>query len=489
MGYIGLWMVLATALLMAFSGLPAWIVLVCTSTLFATCGVVFGLFTLSLFFALPLRLLGLLEHDLLQALPLYVLIGAMLNRLPLIDILFRVANRMLRRTPAAPYLAGIGLGALFAPMNGSVGASVAMLAHAILPRLKAQGATPEHGAALICTASTIGVVVPPSLVLILLGDAMMRAHTEAVTATGSMVRVINTQDIFHGALLPATLMLFLFFLVTWWNHRRPASSIDDSSVADTISVLVTRNDRIVAACSVLSILALLILVTLGYLYAVEGAATGGLALLLYGLATRTLTRPVFQAILHDTMAITGALFALLIAASMYTLVLRAFETDLWIRNFLQGLSGGGSAALGVVLLILAASAFVLDAFEIMFVIIPIVMPPLLMLVPDVTWVAVLALLVLQMSFLLPPFGYAILMASSVLRKNLKQRALSAALLPYLLVQAGVVFIVLFWPNMVWRNDAATLGDASNHKQLSNEEIQQLFEQQRLQNEKENQEEK
>jgi TRAP-type mannitol/chloroaromatic compound transport system permease large subunit len=408
----------------------------------------------------------------------------MLNRLPLIDILFRVANRLMRRTPAAPYLAGIALGALFAPMNGSVGASVAMLARAILPRLKTQGVTSESGAALICTASTIGVVVPPSLVLILLGDAMMRAHTEAVTATGSAVRVINTQDIFHGALLPAALMLLLFFLVTWWRHRHSDSSIDAPVLTGLNNSAVTRHDWIVASCSVLCILALLISVTLGYLYAVEGAATGGLVLVFFGLVTRTLTRPLCKVILSDTMAITGALFALLVAASTYTLVLRAFETDLWISDFLHGLSGGGSIALGVVLLILVVSAFVLDAFEIMFVIIPIVMPPLLMLVPDVTWVAVLTLLVLQMSFLLPPFGYAILMASSILHKELKQRVLAAALLPYLIVQAGVVLLVLCWPCIVWHNEVAAVSDASNHRPLSNEEIQQLFEQQRLQNEKE-----
>ncbi|MGZ3240877.1 MAG: TRAP transporter large permease subunit, partial [Burkholderiaceae bacterium] len=197
MGAIGLWMLLVTAILMAISGLPAWIVLIGTSMIFTVGGLVSGLFTLPLFFALPSRILGLLEHDLLQALPLYVLIGMMLNRLPLIEILFRVGNRLLRRTSAAPYLTGIGLGALMAPMNGSVGASVAMLTRAVLPRLNAQGVSPERSAALVCTASTIGVVVPPSLVLILLGDAMMRAHTEAVNATAQATRIINTQDIFH----------------------------------------------------------------------------------------------------------------------------------------------------------------------------------------------------------------------------------------------------------------------------------------------------
>lgn len=482
-GNAGVWMLVATAIVMTLSGLPAWLVLVTVSTLFGLGGLAFGVFTVQLVFALPARLLGLLEHDLLQALPLYVFVGALLNRLPLAEVLFRVANRVLRRTAAAPYLAGLGLGALLAPMNGSVGASVAMLARAVQPRLDAQGVAPERGAALICAASTIGVVVPPSLVLILLGDTMMRAHTEAVNATGEAVRILNTQDIFHGALLPAASMLLLFFFVTWWRNRAPAAAAWSPPATDAPEVQVSRGQWISAVCAVAGIVGLLTAVALGYLYAVEAAATGGLALLLFGLVTRSLTRPVLRLVLADTLAISGALFALLVAATMYTLFLRAFETDLWIGRVLQGLGGGGYTALTVVLLLLTLSAFVLDAFEITFAIIPVVMPPLLKLVPDATWVAVLTLLVLQMSFLLPPFGYSVLMAGSVLRRRLAQRAMALSLLPYLLVQALVILLVLAWPALVWHGTPAPAANADGKPALSEEEVQKLFEQQRIKSEK------
>ncbi|MGZ3254696.1 MAG: TRAP transporter large permease subunit, partial [Burkholderiaceae bacterium] len=485
MGAIGLWMLPATLLLMAISGLPAWIVLISTAMMFAVAGMVFGVVTLPLFFALPSRLLGLLENDLLQALPLYVLIGVMLNHLPLAEILFRVANRILRRTAAAPYLAGMGLGSLLAPMNGSVGASVAMLAHAVQPRLDAEGVPPERGAALICAASTIGVLVPPSLVLILLSDAMMRAHTEALNATHEATRVINTQDIFHGALFPAIAMLLLFFGVTWWRNRDSKTSAIPSADSPSHTASVNYRDWLIAGGSVACILALLISVSLGYLYAVEGAATGGLALMVFGLLTRSLSVPVIKAILHDTLAITGALFAVLVAATCYTLVLRAFEVDLWMNDFLHGLSGGAPVALIVVLLILVLSAFVLDAFEITFVIVPIVMPPLLTLVPDATWVSVLTLLVLQTSFLLPPFGYAIMMVGSVLRRKLSQRVLARAALPYLFIQFVIIMLVLIWPSMVWHSDFNLSSNATNSKQLTDEEVEQMLDQQRLQNEKEN----
>lgn len=478
MGSVGLWMLLATALVMATSGLPAWMVLVGTATLFASGGLVLGVLDPSLFFVLPLRVMGLLEHDLLQALPLYVLVGAMMNRLPLMDILMRVAQHLLRHSPAAPYLAGMGLGALLAPMNGSVGASVSMLARAVGQRLDHPDRAPESNAALVCAASTLGVVVPPSLVLILLGDAMMRAHTEAVNTTGQAVRVVNTQDIFHGALLPAAAMLLLFLLVTWWRHRAPmpANQTIASELAPAPAISPpSRSDWATAIGSVLCILALLTSVTLGLLYAVEGAATGCLALLLFGLASRSLTPSVGRAILHDALATTGALFALLVAASSYTLVLRAWGTDAWMSHFLQTLPGGGAVALATVMLTLILSAFILDALEIIFVIIPIAMPPLLVLVPNATWVAVLALLVLQLGFLLPPFGYALLMVGSVFPRKLSVRALARALLPYLLVQAIVLGAVWAWPQLVWQPETNTSA------RLSEDEIQQLMEQQRLDN--------
>jgi TRAP-type mannitol/chloroaromatic compound transport system permease large subunit len=156
------------------------------------------------------------------------------------------------------------------------------------------------------------------------------------------------------------------------------------------------------------------------------------------------------------MALTGALFALLVAATMFTLVLRAFGTDRWVASMLGRLPGGGGAALAVVLAMLALCALVLDAFEMIFVVIPVVMPPLLTVVPGVTWVAVLTLLILQASFLLPPFGYAVLMVRNRLRRPVRMRALARALAPYLVAQLAVLALVLSFPALVWQRNPMTL---------------------------------
>src|SRR5450755_1420998 len=193
MATTGLWMLAAVAVTLIVTGLPAWTVLIGVAFAFSVGGLFVGAFTLPILTAIPARIVGLLENDLLQALPLYVLMGALLNHLPLAQTLFRATSRVLQRSGAGTELAGLGLGVLLAPMNGSVGASV---------------------------ASTLGVVVPPSLVLILLSDAMMRAHTEALIVTGASQRIINTQDVFAGALVPAAILLAMDVFVTWKMRRR-----------------------------------------------------------------------------------------------------------------------------------------------------------------------------------------------------------------------------------------------------------------------------
>lgn len=438
----GLWMLASVAALMMATGLPAWLVLVAVASGFAALGVLLDEFSLRFLAILPSRLLGLLESDLLQALPLYVFMGALLNRLPLADILFRGGARALSRTGAGAPLAGLGLGILLAPMNGSVGSSVALLSRTVQPRLDAGGVPLPRAAALVCVASTLGVVVPPSLVLILLGDAMLRAHTEATNAVGLVGRIINTQDVFRGALIPAAILLGLCIVLAWRANR--------STPAAVARTKLPASDWIAGTLAAAVIVTLLGSVTLGYLYAVEAAASGGVLLALFGLGTRTLTREVLAAALRDTLAVSGALFALLIAATTCTLVLRAYGTDRWIAAMLGQLPGGAEARLVVVLGALLLCAFVLDAFEMIFVVIPVVMPPLLTVFPDATRAAVLTLLVLQSSFLVPPLGYAVLMVRQQQARPLPTRELVGALLPYLGAQLLVLGLVAAFPGLIWR---------------------------------------
>ena len=435
----GLWMLLAVAAVLLATGLPAFAVLVGVSGLFATIGLATGSLELALLTALPSRIIGLLENDLLQALPLYVFMGSLLNRLPLADRLFRCGVALGGRSNAAPALATLGLGALLAPMNGSVGASVAMLARSVAPKLAERSVPAASSTALVCVASTLGVVIPPSLVLILLGDAMMRAHTEAANATKAMVRIVNTQDIFRGALVPAALFLGLALVVAWLLGRRMPSRQPRQ--------WPLWKDWLTAAIAAVFVVGLLAGVAAGYFYAVEAAAMGGTTLLLFGLLSGGLRAGAFRAVLRDTMAVSGALFALFVAATTFTLLFRAFGSDRLLDAWVSQVPGGATGAAITVLLVFALSAFVLDAFEIVFVIVPIVMPPVLTRAPDAVWVSVLALLALQASFLVPPSGYAVMMARGALADKAPLRQVTRALVPYLAAQLVVLALVILLPQL------------------------------------------
>jgi TRAP-type mannitol/chloroaromatic compound transport system permease large subunit len=441
MAWLGLGLLALVAAGIVLTGLPAFTILLTAASVGAALAVFSGTIPVSLLGALPGRLINLLEYDLLQALPLYVFMGVLLERLPIADALFRTSLSILPRSAAAPVVSGLSLGALLGPMNGSVGASVLSLSRSVNPRLLASGVSLPLRYATIAIASTLGVVIPPSLVLILLGDAMLSAHTMAVTATGRADRVINTQDVFHGALAPAGLVFAGSLVIAWLTTRRlPATT----GVRDAISV----RQALLAAVSVLALLLLLGGVATGYFYAVEGAATGAFVLLAAGLFTGRLPAPVLAAALADVMAITGALFALLVGATTLTLVLRLLGTDHLVGDWVIGLPGNEVTVVVIVLGIIGLSAFVLDAFEIIFVVVPIVVPPLLIRVADARWVAVLVLLTLQSSFLLPPFGYALMMVRGTLKESVPLGALVRALAPFLLAQWAVLALVLAVPQLV-----------------------------------------
>lgn len=434
---------------MLATGLPAFLVLIGASGLGALFIVASG-GEASLLSALGQRLQALLEGDLLQALPLFVTMGVVMNRLPLSRGLFRTGVAIGGGGAVSPRLSALALGALLAPMNGSVGASVAMLSRGVAPLLARAGVAPAESVALVAAASTLGVAIPPSLVLLFLGDAMLNAHTIAARATDA-ARIVNTQDIFRAALVPAVVTLALWMLVACVEARkakRPEAALP-----------LTLREGATSGLVVLAVFVLLGGVASGMFYAVEAAATGCIALLAAGVFTRALTPAVLKEILRDTLAISGALFALLVAATTFTLALRVLGTDRLATDLFALAPGGEAGAVAALLVIMAISALVLDAFEIVFVIVPIVMPGALMRAPDAAWVAALTALTLQASFLAPPLGYAVLMTRAAGGATASAGAVARAIAPYLGALVAVIALTLAWPGATHLFDATPAAPA------------------------------
>jgi TRAP-type mannitol/chloroaromatic compound transport system permease large subunit len=434
-------MLAVLAVLILRTGLPVWALLVGTASAFSVLGVATGAIDVKLLGAAPMRIVGLLDQDVLQALPLYVFVGVMLQRLAVGDALFSTLARALHATGAAVPLAALGTGALIAPMNGSVASSSALLARLVAPRLR--HAPPAQATALIAAAATIGVVVPPSLVLLLLGDAMMRAHTEASNLPGFVAtgqRVINTQDVLNAALLPAGMVLLAWLAYVVWQARQ-TRAIPHKKVLPAQWNIAQAATGLIATSAIAALLAS---VFTGLMFAVEAAAAGGCLLLAVALVSRKLTRADWRAVVDDTLAITGALMALLVGATVFSLVFRAWGTDRWLSDLLLSSSLPPMLLALLILLGVMACAWVLDAFEMIFVIIPIVAPPLIIKLGDAQQAAVLLLLGLQLSFLLPPMGYAVLMARARTGfMKVSNAAIFKQILPFVLIilaQTAVCFI-------------------------------------------------
>ncbi len=475
MAWLGVLLLVLSLALMTSTGWPTYAVLMGVCGIGALAGLATGTFDVALLGSLPARVVGLLEHDLLQALVLYALVGALLNRLAIADDLYAALGKLIGRAspPAAPALAGLSLGALLAPMNGSVGASLVTLSQTAGRHWAADDVEPTRRVALVAVASTLGAVVPPSLVLLLLGDAMLRAHTEGLNIAMRMklpladadIRVVNSQDVMQAVLLPAALLLLGWLLIAVWTSA-PVRGLPRRAA------LMSR-ERWTLAVVPAVIAGLLTLVTTGRVRAVEAAAAAGVLLLLWGFASRRLTRQLLWGALDDAMALTGALFALLLAATSFSLLMRALGTDRLVADLMLTLQGHPLGATLAVLALMLTCAFVLDAFELIFLVVPIVMPPLLAQVDDAAWVAVLTLLVLQAGFLLPPFGYAVVLARGRQHPRVPLGALTAALVPYLAWLSCVIALVVLVPQTTrWlRASAPTLG---SNRSLGDDEVERLM---------------
>lgn len=462
MSVFGLLLLAGAGVVMLVTGLPVFMVLIVATLMGFAIGLLTGTLDWALIAALPGRLTNVLDNDLLQALPLFVLMGVLLEKLPLAGNLFSLGLRAAPKGSAGPLLAGLGLGALLGPMNGSVGASVLALNRAIAPRLAASGLPAPLVQALIAAAATLGVVVPPSLVLILLGDAMLQAHTIALNITGRGERIINTQDLLRGALVPAALVLMAMAVAAFVLARRV-------SIETVQPEKLSRKALMGAIAAFVALVSLLGAVALGKIYAVEAAATGAFALFIAAFAFGFLDAERLRDVLNETLATTGALFALLIAATGFTLMLRLFGSDKLVAELLTNLPGGPSLTLLVVLALIGASALVLDAFEIIFVIIPIVAPPLLVKVADPVWASVAILLALQASFLLPPFGYALMMTRAVARVPVSMKILLRPIAFFLAAELVVLLLVLSTPSLVHMLDPKGANERASIK-LSPEDL-------------------
>jgi tripartite ATP-independent transporter DctM subunit len=441
-------------------GFPVGFTLAGTAIFMAALGSLLGVFDFHLLSALPLRVIGLMENDLLQAVPLFLYLGVVLERTMLAADLLEGLSSLFGRRAGGIGIASFIIGALFAPMTGAVGATVLTIGLLALPSMLEAGYDKRLASGIVCSAGTLGTILPPSIVLILLGNFMQSATVEAQLARGeTVVNPLTIDDIYLGALGPAALVLGLgITYVALVAHLRPERCPPSPEVLAHPRSFRSLIFRLFVPLAL--IIVLLGAIITGLMYTVEAAASGAIGATLYALARGELTLRRLAETVQSVMKLTGMVFMLLIGATTFSLVFRGLSGDLYVTHLLSSLPGGTIGPVAVVMAVCFGLGFFLDALEIIFLVVPIAMPPLLFLGVDPVWLAVLTAINLQTSFLHPPFGFALFFMRSVAPKSISTGDIYWGAVPFIFVQLIVLALVWFQPAIVTAIPAAWNGAAS-----------------------------
>lgn len=445
--YMALWMFLAVFVVL-LSGYPVAFVLSGTALMFAVLGLQLDLFDADFLTALPNRLFGIMNNETLIAVPLFVFMGVMLERAKIAESLLEAMAELFGSLHGGLGLAVTIVGMLMAASTGIVGATVVTMGLLSLPTMLKRGYDPAISCGIICASGTLGQIIPPSIVLVLLGDVISTAYQQAQLEMGVFApETISVGDLFAGALIPGLLLVVLYLIyisVTAWLNpaKMPKPEITDRSQSGFYL-------RIFKSLlpPLMLILAVLGSIIGGMATPTEAASVGAVGALLLATINKQLSKDILQQVMRNTTRITSMVFMILIGAALFSLVFRGFEGDELIIELLSDLPGGKFSALFLVMLVMFLLGFVLDFIEITFVIVPIVGPVLLTMGIDPVWLGIMIALNLQTSFLTPPFGFALFYLRGVAPSEVTTGQIYKGVMPFIVIQLLLLGILAYFPQL------------------------------------------
>ena len=426
-------------------GFPVALTLGGTALGFAALGVLLGHFDAAYLTALTGRIFGTMSNETLVAVPLFILMGVVLERAKIAEDLLANLAGMFGARPGGLGLAVILVGALLAASTGIVGAPVVTMGVLALPTPLRAGYQPQLAAGTICATGTLGQIIPPSIALVLLGDTMSSAYQQAQLK----MNIVNTQtvsvgDLFVGAIVPGIVLVFLYLAYVLIRATVQPSSAPPATVEET-----DMRSVVTAVIPPLGLIGLVLgSILVGAATPTEAAGVGAVGALLLALSRGALSLPVLQDISQSTLFTTSMVFLILIGAALFSLVFRGFGGDTMIESFFDALGGGPHTALLVVMLVMFLLGFILDFIEITFVVVPVVGPILLAMGFDPVWLGIMIAVNLQTSFLTPPFGFALFYLRGVAPDTVSTGAIYSGVLPFVLIQLLLLALMWWWPNLV-----------------------------------------
>ena len=430
-------------------GYPVALTLAGGALAFALALAAFGLFDLEIFGFLPARIFGIMSNQTLIAVPLFVFMGVVLEKARIAEQLLDALSELLARLPGGLGLGVILMGGLMAASTGIVGATVVTLGLMALPNLLRQGYDPKLATGAISATGTLGQIIPPSIALVLLGDVLSNAYSQAQLAQGVFApKTVSISDLFAGALVPGLVLVGLYALYMWLTALRSPSRAPRPGEGLAGDQPRSHWKLLRALAAPLSlVLAVLGSILAGLATPTEAAGVGAVGALLLALANRALNREVLGEVCRSTLKTTAMVFFILIGASVFSLVFRGLGGDDLVHELFADFPGGQLAAVVVVMAAIFLLGFVLDFIEITFVVIPVVGPALLTLGVDPVWLGVLIAVNLQTSFLTPPFGFALFYLRGVTPTEIPTGAMYRGVIPFVGLQLLLLLLLFAFPNL------------------------------------------
>ena len=436
----------AVVCLVLMLGYPVAFTLAGTALIFAGVGIVGGLFDVAFLNALPNRLYGTMTNTTLIAVPLFVMMGVMLEKSRIAEDLLESMAQLFGRVKGGLGISVVIVGMLLAASTGIVGATVVTMGLMSLPSMLKRGYDPKLATGVICATGTLGQIIPPSIALVLLGDILSSAYQQAQLNLGVFSpKTISVGDLFIGALVPGLLLVSMYIVyLLVYAHLKPsaAPSVDDQQRPDIASLLSNLVPALVLITTVLgSILA-------GAATPTEAAAIGALGASLLAAGKKQLDWNRLKEVAHSTLEITCMVFMILIGAAIFSLVFRGFGGEELIHHWFQSMPGGVVGATLVVMLVIFLLGFILDFIEITFVVVPIVGPILLMMGVDPLWLGIMIAVNLQTSFLTPPFGFALFYLRGVAPQSVRTADIYRGVMPFVAIQLLLLALLALYPQLV-----------------------------------------
>jgi tripartite ATP-independent transporter DctM subunit len=397
---------------------------------FAGVSLIVGVYVLGfeLFEFMPYRIMSIMENTILMAVPMFIFMGIVLQKTGLAERLLESAAKLFGGIPGGVAVSTIIVGALLAASTGVVGASVVAMGVISLPVMLKNNYHQPTAAGVICASGTLGQIIPPSIILIILGDVMG----------------VPVGDLFRAAIIPGMLLVVFYTIyILVLGQFKP-------DFMPPLEVNESKRELLMQALKDIVPPMILILIVLGSIFAgiatpTESAAIGAVGAIILSILYGTFSFSKLHEVSKETVKVTSMVFAVLIGATAFSMVFSYSGSEYLIEDFFLELPGGTWTFIAFAMIAILILGFFIDFIEIAFLVVPILLPVAIALDINLVWFAILISMNLQTSFLTPPFGFSLFYLKGVAPKWMKTTTIYKGVIPFILMQILVLLLVLIFP--------------------------------------------